>query len=316
MRTQRMIRILPLLAVLAAAPAQAKPDYSKTLDAFVAAFNAHDAKKLTSLYRADAAIAWITPAGWTEKKGREAKEAFLAPYFTGFPDAKIAISRVIQKDSTVIAEWVGTGTNAETKKKGGIFGVEIFWFDPAGLIRRDEVVFDEMTIAQQIGKAPGNPRRVAELPTGKPTWIVAKNDAAEKKLQSTAETGWPVSWSRKDRKAYSDQITDDYVHAEIASPNDFSGREAALAELDMYAKAVPDQHIAVESAWTAGDVVVIRFTYKGTMKGPIGSIKPTNKPIVIHGIDVDDFKGGKLLRAATYSNAVELLTHLGVLPPK
>lgn len=49
--------------------------------------------------------------------------------------------------------------------------------------------------------------------------------------------------------------------------------------------------------------------------GPNGPFKPTNKQVTIHGVDVDEMSGDKLDYALTYSNATELLTHLGVLPP-
>jgi hypothetical protein len=50
------------------------------------------------------------------------------------------------------------------------------------------------------------------------------------------------------------------------------------------------------------------------MKGNMGPFKATGKPITIHGLDVDELEDGKMRKAFTYSNGMELLAALGALP--
>jgi steroid delta-isomerase-like uncharacterized protein len=320
-------RRLALLAVIFAALALGRSASAADLKARVAewegSFNAHDLDRSAAMFAADAVIAEITPAGWTEEHGPVAARKSLAPYFTAFPDVRLAVTRVLQRGDLLILEWVSDGTNKgslggapPTGKRAGIQGVSLLWFDKKGLIKRAENVFDEITLAQQVGLAPGQARAIPAWPTAPATWIEAQSPAEQKKMIAAAKATWPATWSKHDRKAYDAVITDDAVHVELAGPAEYKGRAANLGEFDTYAKALPDMHVDIEDAWAFGDVVVLKFVFKGTMKGAIGPFPPTNKPVVIHGVDVDQLRDGKMARGVTYSNAVELLTHLGALPPK
>ena len=42
---------------------------------------------------------------------------------------------------------------------------------------------------------------------------------------------------------------------------------------------------------------------------------PTNERVVIHGIDVDEFNGGRMTRATTYSNFSEFLAQVAPAKP-
>jgi steroid delta-isomerase-like uncharacterized protein len=202
-----------------------------------------------------------------------------------------------------------------TNKKAAVWGASVYWFNADGLITRDEQFHDQATIAQQLGKMPGKPRDLATLPEGEPTWVVATGTADEDKLVDAMKATWPATWSRRDPKAYADVITDDALHSEIAGPNDFKGKDACIKECVLYAKAMPDMTVTIDKAWAfAPNVVVAEFTFSGTMKGNIGPFKATNKPLTIHGIDVDVLKDGKMQKAVTYSNGMELLAAVGALP--
>jgi steroid delta-isomerase-like uncharacterized protein len=311
-----------LLALAAVSPGAAAKEstrsvQAKTLDAWVAAFNRHDVAAVAALYAPDAAVLRIGPTGWVESKGRDAVRAAVAPYLEAFPDATIAFEKAYSRPGLVIAQWTSAGTNTgpllgkpPTGERAGIHGISVLWIDADGSIRRDQAAFDEPTLLQQLGLAAGKPRAVADLPSGPTTWVVATGSAQEKKLVETAKRSWPLSWSRHDAKLYDAQITDDYVHSEIGSPNDYAGRKAAAEEIAMYVGAVPDVHAEVQDAWAFGEVVVMTFTFGGTMKGPIGPFPPTGKPFAIHGIDVDEFRGVKMTRATSYSNFTEFLAQV------
>ena len=324
--TVRAIRTLAFtaLTILAAAGgrATAAPDLKKAVGDWIAAFNAHDVAGSQALHAPDVVIANVTPKGWSEQRGRAAVAQALEPYFKAFPDVRLAATRVFHKGDLAIVEWAAAGTNTgslggapPSGKPAGVRGVSLLWFDKKGLVRRTETVFDEATLAQQTGLAPGPARAVPALPTAAPEWIEAGDATAAAKTVATAKAGWPTSWSKHDRAAYDASVTDDGAHLELAGPNDFKGRAALMAEFDMYAKALPDMRAQITQAWAFGDVAILKFTFTGTMKGPIGPFKPTNKKLVIHGIDVDELRDGKMALGATYSNGVELLTELGALPP-
>jgi steroid delta-isomerase-like uncharacterized protein len=326
--TSRPLRhsiLLPLFVLAGLVPAattRAAADLEPQVAEWQAAFNAHDARRLGALYAPDAEIAGIKPDGWQTERGPAAAVKAVEPYFTAFPDVRLAATRIFHAGDRVFVEWVSAGTNTgslggapPTGKRAGISGITLLRYDRKGLIRRSETVFDEVTLAQQVGLVPGPARPIPSWPVGPAAWIEAGKPAVEADAVAAAKATWPATWNKHDHRAYDAVITDDAAHIELAGA-DSKGRAACLAELDRYLEALPDAHATVDEGWGFGDVAILKFTFRGTMKGPIGPFKPTGKPIVIHGIDVDDLRDRKMARAVTYSNGVELLTELGVLPKK
>ncbi len=294
----------------------------KTLADQWAAMNAHDLKAAMAAYTADAVLAAPGPGGIKEVS----LEQFRASHeqlFAAFPDIKIGATRVLAKGNTVAYEWVVTGTNTgdfmgdkATGKKIGVMGASLVVFSDDGKIKRETNYIDNATIAQQLGKMPGKPRAMAELPKGEPTWLFAKGDDTEAKVVEALKTKlWPATFA-KDAKAYEATLDEQSAHYEIAGPNDFVGKKACMAESEMYQKALADVSTTVDDAWAVGNVVVVQFTFAaGSMKGPIGPFKATKKPITIHGLDFDEVNAGpKMGKAYTYSNGTELLDELDVLP--
>jgi steroid delta-isomerase-like uncharacterized protein len=317
--------VIPLLLALAGLAREASAfaaDLRAQVAEWQAAFNAHDLERVAALYAPDAQVASIRPEGWHTERGPAAAAQALAPYFAAFPDVRLAAVRIFRAGDRVIIEWVSDGTNKgslggapPTGKRAGIAGISLLRFDRKGLIRTSETAFDEVTLAQQVGLAPGPAHAIPAWPTAPATWIEAGKASTEAKAVAAAKATWPAAWNKHDPKAYDAVITDDAAHLELSGA-DSKGRAACLAELAMYIKAMPDMHATVEEGWGFGDIAILKFTFRGTMKGPIGPFKPTGKPIVIHGIDVDLLRDGKMASAVTYSNGVELLTELGVLPKK
>src|SRR5258706_3043532 len=216
------------------------------------------------------------------------------PFCAASPDIKCVRVRFLQKKDVVVVEWAATATNSgefmgspATNKKVGIWGADVLWFNDDGSIKRDESYHDEATIMQQIGKMPGKARELATLPATDAAWVVAGGGEDEDKLVEQMKGTWPATWSKHDAKAYAEKVTDDGQHLEIAGAVDYKGKAALLKELEMYSKATPDMTATVDNAWGfAPNLVVAKFTFTGTMKGNMGPLKATNKPVTIHGLDI------------------------------
>ncbi len=302
-------------------PPPAKPPLAelqkKAILGTIAAFNAHDAKKLAAFYTADCTMMSPTAEGMKTETGRDAIEKSHTKLFTDVPDVATGLVRVLIKGDQAAYEWIAAGTNTggdkPTGKKAGFRAASIAWFDADGNIKAEHTYIDGVTIATQLGKMPGKPRAIPTVPTGDAQWITAT--PADDALADKAKAMWPTSWPKHDKKAYDASITDDFVHEEIATM-DFAGRKAALAEFDMYDKAVPDMKISIDNAWAAGGIVVMEFSFGGTQKGAFGPVKATGKPFTIHGIDFDAMTGDKMSKATTYSSGMELFAQLGLLPKK
>ncbi len=303
-----------------AAPAPKPPlaeMQKKALAAMQAAYNAHDAKAYADLYSEGGAVYLLGPqGGWLEAaKGRPAIQEAQTKFWE-MADTKTAASRVFVRDEIVAYEWTSTGTDKASGKNVSVRGAGVLTFDEDGKITKEYTFVDQLTPAMQLGRMPGKARETAPF-TGEPTWHVAKKDAAEDKLVETVKNGWPVAWSKKDKKALEASVADDVVFEPIAQPSDVKGKAAAAKVLDSLTRAVPDATISVEPAWAAGDFVVATFTVKGTQKGPLGPVATvTNKPVTFHGLEIAEVKNGKVAKSTWYTNNVELLGQLGLLPAK
>lgn len=307
-------------APTATAPAAPKPSMvelqRKTLLAQAAAIGAGDAKARSETYAEDAVLQHsVSPAGWAEVHGRAAIAAAAEEMKTKATFTTPTIVRAVQKDDAVVYEWIMSGTDKASNKKFTQRGVSIAWFDDAGLVKKERGYTDPITMAVQIGMLPGVARTTAPF-TGETTWLVAKNDDAEAKNVELVKNSWPVSWPKKDKKAWESAITDDFVEEQVASPVDAKGKTAAVASMTTLTKAFPDLAVTVDSSWAAGDVVAFEFTMTGTQKGSLGIIPPTGKKVSLHGLDVVQTKDGKLAHATTYTSSAELLAQVGLMPAK
>ncbi|HEY8072509.1 MAG TPA: nuclear transport factor 2 family protein [Labilithrix sp.] len=298
-------------------PPAPKPSMSEmqktTLLGMQAAFNAHDPAKVASFHSQDVVSSTPGPDGsWKDTNGRDALQQREAEFFSKV-DPQMALVRVYQKGDVAVGEWIGGGSEKENpSKKVGFRAASVWWFDGDGLIKKAHMYIDEGTIAMQLGKMPGKARDVVAIPTGDAQWIPGAAD--DNKAVDLLKANWPTTFPKKDKKAWEASVTDDYLHEEIAMPLDWKAKKGALDEFDMLTKAVPDMSVSFENAWGFGDVAIGEFTFKGTQKGALGPIKPTNKPFALHGLEIDVFKDGKLQKATSYTNGIELAGQLGLLP--
>ena len=291
----------------------------KLLGDLEAALAARDAKKVASLYATGAVLVSAGKEGTHEAVGRAEIEKGRERGFTvmgkAFPDIKWANTRALQKGDVMIVEWVGNGTDTggflddkPTNKKVGWRGISIYWFDDDGLVKRETDVLDPMTIMGQLGR--GDPkakvRSAAAAPSTPTQWVTAKDSPEEQANIDTVKAFYAL-FEKKDDKALTAMMTDDVVHSDLAQPDDVKGKDGAKKELAVWWKAFPDLTMSVTHAWAFGDVVVAEVETTGTLKGPLGALKPSGKTATTHGVDVVGLKSGKIARLTSYTNARELL---------
>ena len=114
------------------------------------------------------------------------------------------------------------------------------------------------------------------------------------------------------------------VADEIIPPNyvyhgpmgmEFKGPEGFKQIITMYRTAFPDIHITVDDMVAEGDKVVSRITARGTHKGELMGIAPTGKQIIITGIYISRYVGGKEVEVWASSDMLGMMQQLGVAPP-
>jgi predicted ester cyclase len=80
-----------------------------------------------------------------------------------------------------------------------------------------------------------------------------------------------------------------------------------------YRNAFPDCKVQIDEMFSAGDRVVVRFTYSGTHRGNFEGIAPTGRPVQGKGIDVMHMLDGRIVAAFSQWDALGLMQQLGVV---
>jgi len=279
-----------------------------------AAMNAHDAKRYSQLFAPDATV---SEYGVGEAKGRKAIAAGIQGAFDGFPDYKIGVSKIFVKNNVLVEEWVITGTNKgefngakPTNKTIGIRGASVLTFTPEGLIKTEHRYFDTSTVASQLGLMKAPTRPVAALPSGEPDWHIAKGAPEEDKLVEVAKA-INGAFEKKSEADFLGALLENVSWSNVAQPKDMSDKASAKQFFAMFTKAFPDAKFSSDALFGVDDDVVSEWSMTATHAGPLGPLKPTKKPVTMHGLDIMVVKDGKVASDSSYSNSFELLGHEG-----
>jgi steroid delta-isomerase-like uncharacterized protein len=316
-------------------------DFATRVKALDEAFAAHDATKLAALYTDDALIK--TP-GQPDVKGKDAIAKDFERLFGIFKDAKLTHGRVWEKDKHLaLVESIFTGTNTgdapemglpkATNKAVGISGAAWLSVDDDGLIKEEHRYHDGGSLMSQLVPDKKNPTRpaVTAPPDGTTLYKAkeerdvreAKDPTLKNEIEKSIElqrknmeleNKFAVSFSSNKLDESMKLVGDEMVVTDYRAPADVKGKKAFKDFLGTFLTAFPDVKGKITSIFGDGDYVVVEFDYTGTQKGPLGALKPTNKPIDMHQIEVDVIKDNKFVRAWVWGNGVELLGELGLLP--
>lgn len=107
-------------------------------------------------------------------------------------------------------------------------------------------------------------------------------------------------------------VLDDVIAHE--PDGDVRGVEGFKRYLATYLAAFPDTSVTVEDVIAEGDKVVSRYTVRGTHKGTTDEYgPPTGKEMVIEGITLYHFKGGKLAEMWDRYDNLAVMQQLGLM---
>jgi steroid delta-isomerase-like uncharacterized protein len=107
-------------------------------------------------------------------------------------------------------------------------------------------------------------------------------------------------------------VTDDFVvHV---GAEDLHGPVALKEYVTMLRGGFPDLHLTIDMQVADGDIVVTRWTGRGTHTGTFQGIPPTGRQGSMTGIDIDRIRDGRTVECWTNTDDLGLLQQLGVLP--
>ncbi len=105
-------------------------------------------------------------------------------------------------------------------------------------------------------------------------------------------------------------LANDYVYRE-PTVGEKRGREGFKQLITMYRTAFPDVRLTVEQQIAEGDLVVTRWTARGTHRGELFGAPPTNKQVTVQGILISRIANGKIVEEVESYDALGMLRQIG-----
>ena len=90
-------------------------------------------------------------------------------------------------------------------------------------------------------------------------------------------------------------------------------RQGIKQYVTMLHSAFPDFHCAVEDLIAEGNRVVVRLTCRGTHRGELMGISPTDRQVNVTGISILHFAGGKVEERWNNTGNLGIMQQLGVI---
>ena len=98
-------------------------------------------------------------------------------------------------------------------------------------------------------------------------------------------------------------------------PARVSGPEGIKQAVTMFRTAFPDLTYTVEEEMAERDLVMTRFSARGTNRGPFLGAPPTGRVVTYTGFDLNRIESGKIVESWVNYDALGLLQQLGLIPP-
>jgi steroid delta-isomerase-like uncharacterized protein len=114
-----------------------------------------------------------------------------------------------------------------------------------------------------------------------------------------------------------EQYWDQDIHEDFVAVGEFRGREAISAFFRETFDAFPDFSMEVERITAEGDITVIQWLARGTFTGgKFLGIEPTGRRVQMRGIDVMEWRDGKIVENTIYYDGATLARQIGMLPKR
>jgi steroid delta-isomerase-like uncharacterized protein len=104
-----------------------------------------------------------------------------------------------------------------------------------------------------------------------------------------------------------------YVYREPTT-GELRGSAAFKQMIQMYRTAFPDLRMTIDDQVAEGDRVATRWTCRGTHKGELMGIAPTNKTVTVTGLVITRLANGKIVEESEIYDALGMLKQIGAIP--
>ena len=123
-------------------------------------------------------------------------------------------------------------------------------------------------------------------------------------------------FTRGDLGAAETYLSPGFVDHDPTLPGGGPGPEAMRAAAAYFRRALPDWHSDIEQLIAEGDLVVERFTARGTHAGELMGMAPTGRELTLRGINIFRIHDGQITERWGRLDLLGLLDQLGLAPAR
>jgi steroid delta-isomerase-like uncharacterized protein len=120
------------------------------------------------------------------------------------------------------------------------------------------------------------------------------------------------AWNRRDWETYRSLLHSEYRYTGPDGKEQV-GPEAGLNVAKMYANAFPDGKLEVKNSLSSQSISVSEFIARGTHKGDLRGIPPTNKTVEVRIANFMELRDGKIFREREYFDMMTMLVQIGAI---
>ncbi len=147
--------------------------------------------------------------------------------------------------------------------------------------------------------------------------MAASSTDVELELRVIART--VDAWNHRDIEDFLDCLTDDVYWDDPPMPSPAQNKSDVRRWCETVMRAIPDFTFKIRCIYRGPDHrFALHWEATGTLSGrfePPG-FAPTRRRFATHGVDLADFRDGRICRIVTNFDAVRAAEQMGLLPPK
>jgi steroid delta-isomerase-like uncharacterized protein len=109
-------------------------------------------------------------------------------------------------------------------------------------------------------------------------------------------------------------LADSVEYHDMTQPQTSKGKAEAKKFFKEMTTAFPDTKSNLVNIFAVGDWVISETQWTGTHKGTFFGMAPTKKAVNVKGLEIAQFKDGKMVKGWSYSNGADFMQQLGKMP--
>ena len=116
----------------------------------------------------------------------------------------------------------------------------------------------------------------------------------------------------KDVAWFNEHIEPTFRRHDPGLPFEVVGPKGVERLADVLLPGIPDMRLDIDDVVAEGEKVWVRLTIRGTQKGELLGIPPTNRPVEVSVLDLFQIRNGKLVEHWALLDNLGMLKQLGV----